>query len=185
MFLLFRRRNRHRNQFHAVYAHDSAWQGEKRQLTDKLNEVENERAHLRGFLQVNDTQDSQDVVDAFKRLNVSVRNLSLTTSNGILKAVRVKSPSTANASNVAQLELDLDGAAGLVSSDQNAGRLAKDFLPEAFRFVINSVLDKTLFQSYHPFVPKNESDLLQYTYQQVRSRGEFSEPGVAILLKLI
>jgi hypothetical protein len=144
-------------------------------LTDKLNEVETERAHFRTFLQINDTQDSQDVVEAFKRLNVSIRNFSLTTSNGIIKAARVKSSwPTSNASNLAQLQNELAGAAGLVLSDTNTGRSVQDFLPEAFRFVINSALDEYLFQLFHPFASKNESDLLIHTYRQVRSRGEFS-----------
>ena len=63
---------------------------ENKSLLAQLNDAQTERAQLRTYLQVADTQDPSDVVDVFNKSNVSIKNSCLLTSSAVLKSVELK-----------------------------------------------------------------------------------------------
>src|SRR3989442_271867 len=104
--------------------------GEKKQLLAQLSNMEAERAQLRTYLQVTNAYDLQDIVDLFSKLKISIRNLCLTNSNNILKAIKFKSSwITKNASNLMQLQTELVDTAGLAISEKDARAPLKNSFP--------------------------------------------------------
>src|SRR3984957_17469520 len=153
---------------------DVAIQEENKSLLAQLNDAQTERAQLRTYLQVADTQDPSDVVDVFNKLNVSIKNSCLLTSSAVLKSVELKPEwTTKNASNLTQLKKDLEGAGSLILSEKGAGRGANDFLPLAFCYIVNLTLVNSLFLLFHPGVSKDENKLLSDMYLDIRHHGRF------------
>jgi len=144
---------------------------EKKNLLMQLNDAQAERAQLRTYLQVADTRDPRDVVELFEKLNISIKNSCLLASSAVLKAVKVKSSwTTKDAKSLKQLQQILGGANLLVLSDSGAGRKPDEFLPNAFRYLVNSTLVDTLFGLFHQGVSKEENKLLLDMYDDIRRR---------------
>jgi hypothetical protein len=154
------------------YPHNNGWQDEKNKLLTQLNDAQADRAQLRTYLQLTDTQDRRDVVEVFEKLNVLIKNSCLLSSRAALKSVQLKgSWTTKEASNLRQLQKDLNQASLLVLSEKGTGRKLEDFMPEAFRYVVNSTLVNNLFALFHPEISKDENKLLQDAYSDIRHRG--------------
>jgi hypothetical protein len=155
-----------------TYNSGSAWAEEKKGLLQQLNESQSERAQLRTYLQVSDSQDPRDVVELFDKLNVSIKNSCILAGRTVLKSAKTRaSLTTSDASDVMQLQKVLDGAKPLVLSTNGKGRKAEDFLPVAFCYVVNLVLVRNIFALFHPGVSRDENELLLNTYRDIRRRG--------------
>ena len=157
-------------------------------MRTQLNETQAERAQLRAYYQLDDTRDVRDVVESFQKFNVLVRNSCLFASSAVLQSVQSQgwraassSWTTKDAISPRQLQKVLDGAAALISSsspsfeERSAGRKLDEFLPEAFRFVVNAALVHQLFAVFHPDLSDNDNALLMNVYRDIRSRGQFIE----------
>jgi hypothetical protein len=176
LFYLRSRRRRTRNLFAMkdVMTDPSAplWGEEKRLLLVQLNDMQAERAQLRTYLQLSDTQDPRDVVELFDKLNVSIRNSCLLASGAVLKSIQLRSSwTTTDARNLTQLQKDLGGVGELVLSARGAGRRPEEFLPQAFRYIVNLALMNNLFGLFHPGVSEDENKLLLDMYRDVCRRG--------------
>jgi hypothetical protein len=155
-----------------AYPPSSAWEEERGKLLNQLDEVQFERAQLRTYLQLADTQDPRDVVERFNKLNVSIKNACLLSSTAVLKSVQKASLlTTKNAKNFGQLQKDLGDARALVLSQQGAGRGLEEFLPQAFSYIVNLALVNDLFSLFHPGLSMEESMLLSDVYHNIRRRG--------------
>jgi len=154
-----------------TYNSGSAWAEEKKGLLQQLNESQSERAQLRTYLQVSDSQDPRDVVELFDKLNVSIKNSCILAGRTVVKSAKTRASSTtSDASDVMQLQKVLDGAKPLVQSTNGKGRKAEDFLPVAFCYVVNLVLVRNIFSLFHPGVSRDENELLLNTYRDIRRR---------------
>jgi len=147
----------------------AGWEREKDGLLTQLNDVQAERAQLRTYLQVADTRDPRDIVELFDKLNFSIKNSCLLASGAVLKSAGFNfSGTTKDANNLPQLHKDLEGASVLIMSNQGKGRKIDEFLPLAFRYIVNLTLVNSLFSLFHPEVSKAENESLLETYRGIR-----------------
>jgi hypothetical protein len=150
-----------------------ARKNEKTALLAKLSEAQAERAQLSTYLRLADSRDPRAVVETFDRLNILIRNACVFASRAVLKPVRLQdSWSTKDASNIGLLKKVLGLADALLLSEEDAGRHPEEFLPAAFRYIINSALIRGLFAKFHPVVLEGEDGLLWDVYHDVRRRGQ-------------
>lgn len=175
LILLFRHRRASKNGPTNLLAGDAEKKSllaERQSLLAQLSEAQAERTQLRTHLQVSDTQDPRDVVEAFDRLNVSIRKACLLASRSLLKSAQSKAlRTTKDASNLNQLQRDLVGVPTLVLSEKGAGRKLEDFLSEALRFIVNAALVSKLFDTFHPDISPEENKLLLEMYRGIRRSG--------------
>jgi hypothetical protein len=145
---------------------------ERTSLLARIDDLQAECNQMRNYLELTDTQDPRDVVELFDKLNFSVRNSCILASRAVLKSVQLDdSWTTWEAADMEQLQMHFGAVDVLILSEKGEGRRAEDFLPEAFRYVVNLTLVKHLFALFHPEVSEEQNRLLGDMYRNIRCRG--------------